>query len=96
MACYAMDVRNKKGEVHKINSMCSIRFSLQRYFLETTKIDIILSNEFVEANIVFENILKLVKASGKGETNHHTEVEPEVLIHLTQRVCIYIYIYIYI
>ena len=47
-------VRNKKGEYYKINSMRSIRFSLQRYFLEFAKIDI-LGHDFADANTVFEN-----------------------------------------
>ena len=53
-------VRNKKGEYYKINSIRSIRFSLQRYFLEFAKIDI-LGHDFADANTVFKNTLRLVK-----------------------------------
>ena len=74
-------IRNKKGEYYKINSMRNIRFSLQRYFLEFAKIDI-LGHDFAEANTVFENTLRLIKANGKGETNHHPEIEPEDLTKL--------------
>ena len=74
-------VRNKKGEYYKINSMRSIRFSLQRYFLEFAKIDI-LGHDFADANTVFENTLRLVKTTGKGETNHHPEIESEDLTKL--------------
>ena len=49
----------------------SIRFSLQRHFSETTKSDIIINNT------VFENVLKLVHASVKGETNFYAEVGAE-------------------
>ena len=58
-------VRNKKGECYKINSMRSIRFSLQRYFLDFAKIDI-LGHDFADANTVFENTLRLVKHNWKG------------------------------
>ena len=54
--------------------MRSIRFSLQRYFLEFAKIDI-LGHDFVDANTVFENTLRLVKTTGTGEKNHHPEIE---------------------
>ena len=74
-------VRNKEGEYYKINSMRSIRFSLQRYFLEFAKIDI-LGHDFTDANTVFKNTLRLVKATGKGETNHHPEIESEDLTKL--------------
>ena len=78
---FYMCVRNKKGEYYKINSMRSIRFSLQRYFLAIARMDI-LSNEFIDANTVFENTLKSVKAAGKGETEHHPEIEPDDLTKL--------------
>ena len=74
-------VRNKKGEYYKINWLRSIRFSLQRYFLEVAKIDI-LGHDFADANTVFENTLRLVKTTGKGETNHHPEIESEDLTKL--------------
>ena len=71
--------RTKKGEIYKINSMKSIRFALQRYFLETNHIDIIEHEELTEANMVFQNVLKKVKAAGKGDTVHYPEIEPEDL-----------------
>ena len=74
-------VRNKIGEYYKINSMCSIRFFLQRYFLEFAKIDV-LGHDFADANTHFKNTLRLVKTTGKGETNHHPEIESEDLTKL--------------
>ena len=56
--------------------MRSMRFSLQQYCLETSKFDIILNGEFVDVKTVFENGMKLVKASRKSETNHHAEAVP--------------------
>ena len=45
---------------------------------------------FVEARTVFENILKLVKASGKGEINQHAEIEPKSLKKLKHDVLLYL------
>ena len=76
--------RNKKGDFYKISSMRSIRFSLQRYFLDNNAIDIIQNHKFVESTIVFENVLKKIKENGKGEINHHPEMEPEDISKLYQ------------
>ena len=53
----------------------------RRYFLEFAKIDI-LGHDFADANTVFENTSRLVKTTGKGETNHHPEIESEDLAKL--------------
>ena len=50
--------------------MKSIRFSLQRYFLDNYKIDIIDGKDFNESNNIFQNVLKNIKAVGKGDTTH--------------------------
>ena len=44
--------------------MKSIRFSLQRYFVEKF---IIIDQPFHEANTVFTNVLKDIKTRGKGD-----------------------------
>ena len=62
--------RNQKGELYKLNTMKSIRFSLQRYFLDNYKIDIIAGKDFNESNNIFQNVLKNMKAVGKGDTTH--------------------------
>ena len=77
-------LRTKKGDYYKLNSMNSIRFSLQRHFKEKKKVDIIEDNIFVEANTTFRNILQKIKAAGKGDTVHYAEVEPEDLIRLNE------------
>lgn len=73
--------RTEKGEHYKINSMRGIRSGLQRYFMEEINpiFDIILSADFTEANICFENVLKHIRSLGKGETSHYPEIEPEDL-----------------
>ena len=61
--------------------MRGIRSGLQRYFMEEINpiFDIILSADFTEANICFENVLKHIRSLGKGETSHYPEIEPEDL-----------------
>ena len=58
--------RNIKRELYKLNPMKSIRFSLQMYFVEKFKCDIS-DQPFHEANAVFTNVLKDIKAKGKGD-----------------------------
>ena len=70
-------VRNEKGTYYKLNSMRSLRSSLQRHFLALHKIDVVHDVNFIEANVVFENICRKIKSIGLGDTNHHAEVEPE-------------------
>ena len=70
-------IRTNKGELYKLNSMRSLRFSLQRYFLQVSGKDIIDPIEFRKSNICFENVLKEIKKCGKGATTHHPEIETE-------------------
>ena len=51
-------VRTEKGEFYKLNSMRSMRFSLQRYFLAMSGIDILNNTLFQTSNSCFENVLK--------------------------------------
>ena len=74
-----MCARNDKGEFYKVNTMRSIRSSLQRNFLNLLKVHVIRDLLFAEANVVFENMLRKMKSLGKGDTSHHPEVEPEDL-----------------
>ena len=76
--------RKPNGDIYKLNTMRSIRFSLQRYFLETKNINIIEDGEFTKSNSCFKNILKETRKSGKGDTNHYPEIEPEDLTKLYQ------------
>ena len=79
---FFMCVRNEKGEYYKINSMRSLRSALQRHYLSVYNIDIVHDLMFADANIVFTNILTKIKQAGKGETEHHPEIEPEDMIKL--------------
>ena len=69
--------RTEKGELYKLNSMKNVRFSIQRYYLEKTGVDIITSDEFKASNICFNNVCNNIKKMGKGSTAHHAEIEPE-------------------
>ena len=64
--------------------MRSLRSSLQRHFLKLYNIDVIRNPAFLESNTVYENVLKEIKAEGKGDTNHHSEVEAEDMKKLVE------------
>ena len=76
---FYIGARTRKGEMYKINSMKSIRFALQRFFLQSNLVDIINDPGLNDSNKVFQNVLKDVKTAGKGDTDHYPEVEPEDL-----------------
>ena len=69
--------RKPNREIYKINTKRSLRFSLQRYFLNTRNINILDELDFKKCNICFTNVLKESRKSGKGDTNHYPEIEPE-------------------
>ena len=71
--------RRENGQRYKLNSLKSLRFALQRHFLEVRNVDIIDDVNFNRSNTIFENVLKETKAEGLGDTDHHPEVEPEDL-----------------
>ena len=60
--------RKEDCELCKLNSMRSLRFSIHRHFLSAQKINIIDDAEFSSANILFYNMLNLIKTNGKGDT----------------------------
>ena len=70
-------VRKEDGEYYKLNSMRSVRSSIQRRYLEKCSVDIIDDIRFKTSNNTFNNICKRIKASGKGDTEHYPEMEPE-------------------
>ena len=55
-----------------------------RYFLDTRNINILDESYFKKSNICFTNVLKESRKSGKGDTNHYPEIEPEDLRKLYQ------------
>ena len=71
--------RTAKGEMYKVNSLKALRFSLQRFFIDSRGINIIDDDEFEKSNCCFHNVLNELKKSGKGSTEHYPEIEPEDL-----------------
>ena len=57
----------------------SVKHDLQRYFFNLFTWDIINDSEFSKANQNWNNITKIIKQSGKVQTDHHKEIEPEDL-----------------
>ena len=72
-------IRTERGDVYKNNSLISFRNSLHRYFMEKQKVNIFDDHHFKNSNTVFRNVLKNGKSSGKGNTTHYPEIEPEDL-----------------
>ena len=70
-------VRKEDGEYYKLNSMKSIRSSIQRMYLEKRQVDIVDDNRFTTANNCFSNMCKRIKDAGFGDTEHYPEMEPE-------------------
>ena len=79
LARFYAGAKKKDGSQYKVNTMKTIRFSLQRHLLSTHQIDIIDDERFVLANNVFCNVLKKINESGLGSTTHKAEIEPEDL-----------------
>ena len=57
-------VRKEDGEYYKLNSMKSIRSSIQRMYLEKRQVDIVDDNRFTTANNCFSNMCKRIKDVG--------------------------------
>ena len=72
-------VRTSTATYYKLNSFRSIKHGLQRYFFNLFTWDIINDSEFSKANKSWNNVAKILKQSGKGQTEHHKEIEPEDL-----------------
>ncbi|XP_030837911.1 uncharacterized protein LOC100891607 isoform X2 [Strongylocentrotus purpuratus] len=66
--------RNKKGDLYALKSMQSIRFGLQRYFLESRGIDIIRSDEFSLSHKTFGAVSRKLKRFGKDKVRHHPQI----------------------
>lgn len=69
------NVKNKKGELYKKNSLLNIRQSLNRFFKENDKcFDIINDAEFAVANSTFKGQLHKIRQEGKGNVTHHEPI----------------------
>ena len=57
--------------------MNSFRFGMQRYFIGISGVNIISYPQFNDADSLFINILRDIKATGKGEIELYPEIEPD-------------------
>ena len=63
-------IRTKEGEYYKTNSLVSIRFGIQRHYLQHS-IDIINDVDFQSSGDLYKAMMKELKLAGKGKTDHH-------------------------
>jgi hypothetical protein len=77
---FYLSARKADGEMYKVNTLESTRYSLNRYLKSPPvqkTFDIIKDNEFNEANMCFKTAITELKANGKGTTEHHPIVSEE-------------------
>jgi hypothetical protein len=75
-----LSARKADGEMYKVNTLVSTRYSLNRYLKSPPvqkTFDIIKDNEFNEANMCFKTAITELRANGKGTTEHHPIVSEE-------------------
>ena len=70
-------MRKKDGSEYTKNSLCSIRFGLNRYFTSVFNNDIIKDKEFDEANSVYEAQCVALKKRGLAKTEHKPPIADE-------------------
>ena len=72
---FYLEARKPDGEMNKINSLESFRYSLNRYLKSPPYLkdfDILKHEAFNESNLVFKTALTELKANGKGATELST------------------------
>ena len=67
--CY-VKVRKTDDSLYALKSSSSIRYGLQRHFLEACKGDIVHDKSYDEANTMFKVMLVHLKEKGKGTVTH--------------------------
>ncbi|XP_028415787.1 uncharacterized protein LOC114539361 [Dendronephthya gigantea] len=77
LKCFNAEVRKKDGSEYTKNSLCSIRFGLNRYFKSLFNNDIIKDKEFDEANKVYEAQCVALKKRGLAKTEHKPPIADE-------------------
>ena len=73
------EVRKTDGSLYAKKSLITLRFGLQKHFMQTCKIDIINSDDFNEANEMFKAVMVQLKNQGKGDVTHKEPITPEDL-----------------
>ena len=69
--------RKKGGSEYTKNSLCSIRFGLNRYFRSVFNNDIIKDKEFGEANSVYKAQCEALKKRGLAKTEYKPPIADE-------------------
>ena len=75
-----LSARKADGEMYKVNTLVSTRYSLNRYLKSPPvqkTFDIIKDNEFNEANMCFKTAITELRANGKGTTEHQPILSEE-------------------
>ena len=70
-------MRKKDGSEYTKNSLCSLRFGLNRYFKSVLNNDIIKDKEFEEAKSVLEAHCVYLKKRGLAKTEHKPPIADE-------------------
>lgn len=71
------EVRKKDGSQYTRNSLCALRFGLNRYFRPLFKVDIIKDKSFDEANKAYEAHCKNLKDIGLDKPEHKPPISDE-------------------
>jgi len=74
---FYVEVRKTDGSLYVLKSFSSIRYGLQRHFLETRKEDIVHAKSYEEANTMFKAMLVRLKKEGKGTVTHKDPISRE-------------------
>ena len=70
-------MRKTDGSLYALKSFSSIRYGLQRHFLETCKEDIVHDKSYDEANTMFKAMLVHLKKESKGTVAHKDPISRE-------------------
>lgn len=73
------EVRKADGNMYAYKSMQTIRFGLQKHFLQSRDIDIINCDSFAPANAMFKAVMVKLSKIGLGTTTHKDVIIPEDL-----------------
>lgn len=73
------EVRKTDGTLYAKKSLITLRFGLQKHFIETRKEDIINSEHYNAANDMFKAMMVAMKKEGKATVNHKEPICPEDL-----------------
>ena len=66
--------RQKKGELYQKKSMQSIRYGLQRHFMQISGCDIVDGSEFKESSKIWKAVMVKLKQAGKGSVQHKAAI----------------------